>query len=89
MAMEERNAELIRLVSAFERSEETKDTVQECLVFLKEFISRDASVTFHSKLCNAMLKVIKGGGQDYTELLRYAGPVQTLIVIHSNLTHVA
>lgn len=90
LASESRNMELIRLVSAFDRSEEKKCIVKESLDFLRSFSSKDAANTgYHSKLCSAMLKVINGGAREYAELLHYAGPSQCLLVIHSNLTRVA
>lgn len=85
----ERNAELVRLVSAFSRSEETKNVAKDSFAFLKELSSREVAANFHDKLCCAMLKAINGGGQEYAELLRFGGPVRTLIVVHSNITHVA
>ena len=84
----EKSAELIRLVSAFDRSEKTKDIARESLEFLKDLNCRAVAANYHNKLCNAMLKAINGGGQEYAELLRFCGPVQTVVVIHSNITGV-
>lgn len=83
-----RNAELIRLVAAFERSEKTKEVVRESVVFLKELESCHVATNYHDKLCHAMLRVINGGAREYTELLRFCGPVQTVMVIHSNISSV-
>ena len=83
-----RSAELVRLVSAFERSEQTKSLARESVVFLQE-MGREVAVNYHHKLCNAMLKVINGGAQEYAELLRCCGPVKTLTVIHGSIGRVA
>ena len=84
-----KNMELIRLVSAFDRSEDKKHIAKESLDFLRSFSRKYAASTgYHSKLCSAMLKVINGGAQEYAELLHYAGPSQCLLVIHSNLSRV-
>lgn len=81
--------EVIRLVSAFDRSEEKKDVVKESLDFLRTFSGKDAATAgYHSKLCSAMLKVINGGAREYAELLHYVGPIQCLLVVHSNLNRV-
>lgn len=79
----ERSAELIRLVSAFERSEKTKDVVRESIEFL-----RGSDGAHYDKLCSAMLKAINGGGQEYAELLHCRGPLQALVVTHTNLPRV-
>ena len=79
---------MVRLVTAFERSEKTKEIVRESLTFLKQLESGHVATNYHDKLCHAMLKVINGGAQEYTELLRFCGPVQTVMVIHSNITSV-
>lgn len=84
-----KNMELIRLVSTFDRSDEKKDITKESLAFLREFSGKDAATTsYHNKLCGAMLKVISGGAREYAELLHYSGPLQCLVVIHSNLSQV-
>ena len=84
-----KNMELIRLVSAFDRSDEKKDIVKESLDFLRTFSGKEAATTgYHSKLCSAMLKVINGGAREYAELLHYAGPIQCLLVVHNNLSRV-
>ena len=83
-----RSTELIRLVTAFDHSEKTKDVVRESVTFLKELESGHVAANYHDKLCHAMLKVINGGAQEYTELLRFCGPVQTVMVIHSNISSV-
>ena len=83
-----KNVDLIRLVSAFDRSDEKKDIVKESLEFLREFSGNRAAASYHNKLCSAMLKVINGGAREYAELLHSAGPMQCLIVVYSNLNQV-
>ena len=86
----ENSAELIRLISSFVRSEETKDVAKNSLTFLKQLDGRNGgAATYHDMLCSAMLKVINGGGQEYTDLLRHGGPLKALVVIHSNISRVA
>ena len=84
----ERSAELVRLMSAFEQSEQTKNLARESVVFLQE-IRREVAANYHLKLCSAMLKAINGGAKEYAELLRCCGPVKTLTVIHSSIGRVA
>lgn len=87
MAAREKSAELVRLVSAFERSEGLKELAKESVTFLRE-VGRANAENYHHKLCSAMLKVINGGGQEYADLLRYGGPAKTLVVIHSDIARV-
>ena len=83
-----KNMELIRLVSAFDRSNEIKNIAIESLTFLRGCNGKDTITGYHAKLCSAMLKVINGGAREYAELLHSAGPLQCLVVVHSNLSRV-
>ena len=83
--------ESAKLVEAFDncadKGQAVGDITNKCLHFLKSLKCDERKLELcHGLLSGAMIKAMKGGGKETSDLLNFAGPAQTLRVVYSNIS---
>lgn len=78
----ESELELVELVSCFETTASVGDVARRCVGFLRKSADRGQA---HSRLCSAMIKRADGGNADMSQLLRFSGDAQVLVVVYCNV----
>lgn len=81
----------MELVEAFQhcadKGEAVSDIANKCVHYLKSIKCNERKLeSCHGLLCGAMIKAMKGGGKETSDLLNFAGPAQTLRVVYSNIS---
>lgn len=80
-----------RIIRSFEectvKGDAVGETVKEGLDYLSSLKSNVKNFqSCHELLCAAMIKAMKGGSKETSDLLNYAGPEQTLRVVYSHVS---
>ena len=76
--------ELVGLVSSFESTASVSDVAKRCIGFLGKSTDRSQA---HSRLCSAMIRRADGGNADMSQLLRFSGDAQVLVIVYSHMAH--
>lgn len=75
---------LLELVNAFASEKDISNVARSSVEFLAKSGDRDEA---HRRLCYAMIRRTEGGNADLSTLLHFAGDVQLLEVVYTNISH--